>query len=432
MNRPATRRLPPVLLLFCLVTAVGAAQSSFVDTLASQGRLRIPIAQAREVQESVGQLLVVNVDGFGYSGPLALEPAFAPMVARLRIGGVIPHYGSVNYERIRATNRALSSLTDAPLLICSDIVKLSSAGRTASFGDGYIGGLLGRYRGLADDQLATRARLNGFVFTALGTNVSLGPTVDSSTGDARVVDRARLVVEAWKGYGIQVVLKHFPFLPAAANLHKESPDTRLALAEAQRKFAVFSDLAGSADVVMTTHLYDSPVDNALVTFSPTWNGILRDRTGYRGLLMTDGLLMLRNYADRRVLTGGVPPGDFSSLDPTASWAARAILAGHDLVIVEGSPFQTVRVYEGLLTAACGGTPADAELRRRILESAGKITRWKHEREPDLRHTVEVAPSDVARAIQLLPKDGADLDVFRFDPAALARLEPVLEEAALPR
>jgi beta-glucosidase-like glycosyl hydrolase len=428
----AGRRFLPAFLLLLLAAAPGFPQSDYVQTLASRGGLAIPPAQAREVESALGQLLVANVDGFGYSGPLALAPEFAPMVARLRIGGVIPHYGSTSYERIRATNRALAGLTDVPLLICSDIVKLRSGTRTASFGDGYVGGFLGRYRPMRDDQLATLARLNAFVLTALGLNVSLGPTVDSSTGDPRTVERARLAMGGLKDYGLQVVLKHFPFLPSAGNLHQESPDTKLPLDQAEKRFAVFGDLADSADLVMTTHLFDTAVDDGLVTFSRTWNGLLRDRTGYRGLLMTDGLLMLRNYADRRPLAGGVPPGDFAGLDAAASWAARAILAGHDLVVVEGSAAQTVRVFEGLLAAACGGTTADRALRQRILESSARIARWKKDREADLRRSVEVAPEDIARVIRLLPADDADLAAFRFDPASLSRIQARLESTALPR
>ena len=428
----ALLRLLPAFLLLLAAAERGFAQSDYSDALALQGRLAVSLAQAREVEAALGQLLVVNVDGFGYSGPLALEPSFAPMITRLRIGGVIPHYGSTSYERIRRTNRALAGLTDLPLLICSDIVKLRAGARTASFGDGYVGGFLGRYRPMRDDQLATLARLNAFVLTALGVNVSLGPTVDSSTRDPRTVERARLAVDELRGYGLQAVLKHFPFLPSAANLHQESPDTKLSLDQVQKRFAVFGDLADSADLLMTTHLFDTAVDDSLVTFSRKWNGLLRERTGYRGLLMTDGLLMLRNYADRRPLAGGVPPGDFAGLDAAASWAARAILAGHDLVIVEGSAAQTVRVFEGLLAAACGGTSADRALRERILESSARIVRWKKDRESDLRRTVEVPPQDIARVIQLLPADDADLAAFRFDPAALSRIQARLESTALPR
>ena len=119
----------------------------------------MPIAQARELESKLGQLFIVNVDGFGTTGDLALEPGFVPMLKRLQIGGVIPHYGSTSYERIRRTNLALAGMTDLPLLLCCDIVKLRGSGRTVSFGDGYVGGFLGRYRVLPDDALETLARL---------------------------------------------------------------------------------------------------------------------------------------------------------------------------------------------------------------------------------------------------------------------------------
>jgi hypothetical protein len=420
-----------VLLFGLLAAGPCPAQSSFVESLAARGTLGIPLADARRLESELGQLLVVNVDGFGYSGPLALEPGFAPMVHRLQIGGVIPHYGSTSYERIRRTNRALAGLTDLPLLICSDIVKLRGARRTASFGDGYVGGFIGRFRRMTDGPFQALARLNAFVLATLGVNVALGPTVDTSTADPHTVERARVVVDALKSAGLQVVLKHFPYLPTGANLHQESPDTKVPLSEAEKRFSVFRDLAGDADVIMTTHLLDSSVDPGLVTFSRTWNDLLRKGTGFDGPLMSDGLLMLTHYADRSVLSGGVPGADFAGLDEAAAWAARAILAGHDLVIVEGSAAQTVRVFEGLLTASCRSTPASVALRARIEESFARIARWKKEREGLLRRAVEVPADAIQKVISLVPPDGADLASFRFDQAALDQLTPVMEAAGLP-
>ena len=141
------------------------------------------------------------------------------------------------------------------------------------------------------------------------------------------------------------------------------------------------------------------MDKALVTFSPAWNVLLRTRTGFDGLLMSDGLLMLKNYADRGPLAGGVPTTGFAGLDETAAWAARAILAGHDMVIVEGSAAQTVRVYEGLLAAACGPSAQGAALRARMEESIARIARWKEERREPLRRVVEVPLSSMQLLIQ---------------------------------
>jgi beta-glucosidase-like glycosyl hydrolase len=285
---------------------------------------------------------------------------------------------------------------------------------------------------MTDGQFQTLARLNAFVFSAIGINVALGPTVDTSTTDPRTADRARASVDALKDYGLQAVLKHFPYLPTGANLHRESPDTKVALEDAEKRFSVFRTLAADADMIMTTHVLDTLVDGSIVTFSPAWNALLRNRTGFDGLLTSDGLLMLKNYADRRVLAGGVSAEDFDGLDEAATWAARAVLAGHDLVIVEGSAAQTVHVFEGLLTAACGSSLRARELRTRIEGSSARIARWKKDREGALRRVIDVSPAVIQQVISLLPAEGTDLASFHFKPEALNRLLPVLEAARLRR
>ncbi|MGA2478364.1 MAG: glycoside hydrolase family 3 N-terminal domain-containing protein [Spirochaetia bacterium] len=421
------------ILLTCLcASAWGVGESSFSDQLAAKGRLRVPIAQARELESKLGQLFIVNVDGFGTTGDLALEPGFVPMLKRLQIGGVIPHYGSTSYERIRRTNLALAGMTDLPLLLCCDIVKLRGAGRTLSFGDGYVGGFLGRYRVLPDDVLETLARLNAFTFAAIGINVALGPTVDTSTGDKRTEDRARIVIAQLRSFGLEPVIKHFPYLPTGANLHRQSPDTRLPLAEAQRRFAIFGALSDDAGIMMTTHLYDSLVDKSIATFSPLWNGILRQQTGFDGLLMSDGLLMLKNYADRSLLSGGPGGPGISGIDETARWAMRAILAGHDMVIVEGSAAQTYHAFEGLLTVACGGSATGAALRTRINDAYDRITAWKKAHLDTLRRTVDVPPAVMQSVIAAVPAEDANLRTFTFDAGTLARLQPALLAAEVER
>ena len=417
-----------------LAVAVGRpceAEPGYVDTLAAKGLLAIPLWQARQLEAHLGQLLIINVDGFGYSGRLALAPGYADLVARLQVGGVIPHYGSTDYERIARTNRALAGMTTLPLLICSDMVKLKGPSTTASFGDGYVGGFLGRFRSLPDAELETLARLNAFVFAAVGVNVALGPTVDGSSGDPRVIERARLVLGQMHRYGLAPVLKHFPALPAGADLHKESPDTRLDLSEVQARASAFGALSAEAGIMMTTHFYDSKVDPDIVTFSSAWIGIMRAQAGFQGLLMSDGLLMLKNYTDRRPLRGGPPARDTTGtgVDETAVWAARAIVAGHDMVILEGSAAQTTRAFNGLLALACARTAFGRTLASRIEESYGRILQWKKARAAALRRIVDVPASVIDQLIALLPGSSMNLSSFRFDPAGLSRLEPALRAAA---
>lgn len=420
------------------------AGTPVVDSLAARGRVGIPIERARLLESELGQLLVVNVDGFGASGTLALEPGFAPLVKDLQIGGVIPHYGSSDYEKIRRTNRALAGLTDLPLLLCSDIVRLrgsaaGSAGRTAasgsgsrapnaSFGDGYVGGFIGKYKALPDDQFAALAELNAFVLAAIGVNVALGPTVDDSTRDARTEDRARVIVGELARFGLEAVMKHFPFLPTGANLHHSSPDTRVPRVAAEKRIAIFRDLGGVFPIMMTTHLNDSLVDSRIVTFSPAWMGLLHGETEFNGLLMSDGLLMLKAYQDRSAL-GGKASAEEAGLDPTAVWALRAIMAGHDLIIVEGSAWQTKRVFAGLLTAACSGTKLGDALANRIEQSYERIRAFKLDNQDALRREIDVPRSAIDAVVAMVPREEADLKGFRFDAAALERLQPVLHDAA---
>jgi beta-glucosidase-like glycosyl hydrolase len=229
------------------------------------------------------------------------------------------------------------------------------------------------------------------------------------------------------------VLKHFPFLPTGANLHRSSPDTRVPRDTAEKRFSVFRDLASLSPIVMTTHLNDSLVDNSIVTFSSAWLGILRLDTGYSGLLMSDGLLMLRNYADKRVL-GGVPAktpeaAELAALEPTAVWAIRAILAGHDFVIVEGSAAQTKRAFDGVLGEACSGTLTGNNLARRIEESFQRIKQFKTDNEAFLSRQIDVPPSAIGGVISLAPGDTADLGSFRFDADTMEAVAPELARAA---
>lgn len=424
-------RILPSAILFLILLPSGLAhtESPVVEALAARGELGIPAERARLLESELGQLFIVNVDGFGAAGPLALEDSFAPMVRRLQIGGVIPHYGSSSYPRIRRTNRALADMTRLPLLVCSDIVRLRShAGTGSAFGDGFAGGFIGKYRALPDDEFRRLAELNAFVFAALGVNIALGPTVDDSTGDPGTVARAQAVVQEVRRFGIQPVLKHFPFLPRSANLHRSSPDTRLALPAAEKRFSVFRDLGEASPILMTTHLDDSLVDTSIVTFSSAWLAILRRETDFSGLLMSDGLLMLKNYADQRAF--GRAPAALSGLDPTAVWAVRAILAGHDFVIVEGSARQTEKAFQGVLAAACSGTSLGNELAARVEGSYERIRRFKLDNAALLSRQIDVPPSVVDSVIAMTPRDGDDLKAFRFDQASLDAVAPQLERAAV--
>ena len=412
--------------LFLGMTAAPCfSEESFTDRIVAEGGLGIDVSAARDVESKLGQLFIVNVDGFGYSGELAVLPGYVAMVKKLQVGGVIPHYASHDFQRIRNTNRALAGLTRLPLLLCADLVGIESAGKVARFGDGYWGGFIGKFAPLEDGEFRTLIGLNAFMFAAIGINTSLGPTVDDSTADERTTERARMVVDALRRCGIEPVLKHFPFLPTTENLHRASPDTKIPASDVKRKTAAFRGLLGESEIMMTTHTFDSLIDGAsIVTFSPKWNRVLRQRTGFSGILMSDDLLMLKNYADQSVL-GEAANGT------AVQWAERAILAGHDFIILAGGASTTYAVFEGLLRVAAGDTEAGRALRQRILESYERIKGFKESRGELLTRSFEAPMSDIRSIVSAVPGDTVSPG-FRFSADQRPQLAAAVARASVPR
>ncbi len=422
--RTALPRLIPAGLAAFLFLIPCHGQSTYADLLEAQGALGIGMEEARELESKLGQLLIVNVDGFGYDGPLALHPRFVPMVKDLQIGGVIPHYGSADFEKIRKTNRALAEMTSLPLLLCVDYIDVKGPGGTVRFGDGFVGGFIGRFSALRDGEFRTLARLNALMLAAAGVNVLLGPTVDDSTKDGRTVERARVVVDALRECGIQPVLKHYPYLPVKADLHSSSPDTRLPAEEVRRKTAAFSLLRGESEIMMVTHTFNSLMDGEnIATFSSAWSAMARRRVVPPGFLMSDDLLMLSNYADRRAFSakaGNTP----------AEWAQSAILAGDDFIIVSGSDTATYKVFEGVLRAAAEDSDRGRRLRQRIREAYGRIERFKESRMPYLTRSFDASLSDVRLAVSAVPADAVSAR-FTFDPGVMPRLSLAFAQARMP-
>jgi len=76
-------------LILMLAAAPAGAQPASLRNLSQPG-LRIPRSRRRSLRRSWVSFFIINVDGFDWSGPLALAPAFVELVTRLQIGGVIP------------------------------------------------------------------------------------------------------------------------------------------------------------------------------------------------------------------------------------------------------------------------------------------------------------------------------------------------------
>ena len=69
------------------------------------------------MQQTLGQLLYVTVDGFGPNVKQAIHPDYVKLVKLLNIGGVVPRFGSKNPAVIAASTEALFRAPKQPLLL---------------------------------------------------------------------------------------------------------------------------------------------------------------------------------------------------------------------------------------------------------------------------------------------------------------------------
>jgi hypothetical protein len=357
-------------------------------SLSAQGATPSPDASPEAL---VGQLIMASVDGSGYDGggdsalPPAIHPDYYRMVRDLGIGAVLPHYSTRNALLIRASNRALASMSVPPLIIAADYIRLSAPsvsdpGLSAEeeFGDGFSGGAIFGRRRLSDAEFEDAAERDASVHRLLGFTMALGPTMDASVRAADSTARAAALVAAYERNGVIACVKHYPFVPAGFNLHRETRPLEYSDAELLALEAPFIALAPRVRAVMSTHVLAPAVDplNA-ATFSRAWVDRLRSRIGYGGFLLSDGLFMAGRY--------GEPPMDpaadadwkrFGIEDFASRAAIAAILAGHDMVILEGTSADTRRVRDSLLRAYARGDGAGKAFRAAAGASYARVIALK--------------------------------------------------------
>ena len=236
-------------------------------------------------------------------------------------------------------------------------------------------------------------RQQGTELAALGVNLNFGPVVDLRPADSfpgdrltRITRRAiaadpALVTTVARGYaaglaeaGVGATLKHFPGLGRVrADTHFTGASLPLAPEELAADWRPFRETGGQA-AIMVGHITLPAVDgeHAASHSRPVIQGLLRDRLGYDGLVVTDDLNMGAVYG-RGI--GRV--------------AGEALAAGADLVLVSYDPDQVYRALHGAAAALARGDIAPETLaagRRRIerffrsrqtLATASPAGSWTH-------------------------------------------------------
>jgi beta-N-acetylhexosaminidase len=248
---------------------------------------------------------------------------------------------------------------------------------------------------------------------AFGFNTTLAPVVDLALPESVEVMGTRSVApdpaeviqfarEFLAGLAAEKVVscgKHFPGLGgASSDTHFETPEIGRAWDDLwQQDLTPYRELHAAMPIVMTNHAAypQTPGRNMPASASRFWiTTVLRNRIGYKGIILSDDLEM----------------GGILKFLPVDQAAVAAIRAGSDLVEICHSAELILRTYEALLAEAERSTVFRKLLLARAAESARK------------RAKIYAAPVPPRLTLKQFEKLQADVLRFR-DTVAAATAQP---------
>jgi beta-N-acetylhexosaminidase len=212
------------------------------------------------------------------------------------------------------------------------------------------------------------ARSAGRGLRAAGIKVNLAPVADvpragsvmqsrSFSGDERgIAARTRASIRGLREAGVAATAKHFPGLGGATTNTDDAPAT--VNTPLERDLVPFRAAIDEAvPLVMLSHASYPALDPRRIASQspPIVTGLLRERLGFEGVIVTDSL-----EAQAVLVRSGV-----------AEAAERSIRAGADLILMTGSASWN-EVFPRLLSEA----RRDRAFRARIRESAARVLALK--------------------------------------------------------
>lgn len=306
------------------------------------------------LEELVGQLFVMRVFGASATDPDPADVAAnradmgvdnaAELVARYHLGGVVyfawahntrdPHQIADLSNGIQRA--ALGAGTPVPLLVAVD----QEQGAVERIGAPVtrFGGGMGLGANGSPDDASAAARIVGTELAAMGVNQNYAPVCDVNVNPANPVIGVRsfgadpaavaaLAAAQVRGYqeaGVATSAKHFPgHGDTVTDSHVALPVITHTLEEWQRVDAppFRAVIAAGVDSIMTAHILVPQLDGSgdPATLSrPVLTGLLRERLGYDGVVVTDALGMRGvrvRHGDGRVPVLALKAGADQLLDP---------------------------------------------------------------------------------------------------------------------
>ncbi|MFC7840203.1 glycoside hydrolase family 3 protein [Streptomyces sp. NPDC057382] len=335
------------------VTALAAAGPAHAAAAPDDGGLRALISRMT-LEEKVGQLFVMRVYGHSATAPdqadidanlkeIGVRTA-AELIGRYRVGGIIyftwahntrdPHQIAELSNGIQRASLGLPR--GLPVLVSTD----QEHGIVARVGEPatLFPGAMAVGAGGSRSDARTLGRIAGRELRALGIRQDYSPVADVNVNPANPVIGVRsfgadpqavsaLVaaeVAGYQGSGVAATAKHFPgHGDTNVDSHTGFPTITHSRELWERLDAppFRAAIAAGIDSIMTAHLMVPALDDSgdPATLShPILTGILRERLGYDGVVVTDSLGMegvRTKYGDERVPVLALKAGVDQLLNP---------------------------------------------------------------------------------------------------------------------
>lgn len=320
------------------------------------------------LDEQLGQMVLNESDGTVYS------PDMAVMVERQHIGGLIlfaDNYGT--FDQTVQLFQNVQSHARIPLFIATDqegggITRISQYfGSFPSPRELAIEGSLqntfdwGRRTALDLQQLGINTNFAPVVDVSVNGGEPWSATRTFSEDPAVVAQYAAAFMAGEQSVGEVTALKHFPGLGSITlDPHKTLPvvDRTWDQLYATEMYPYRALIPQLPDMIMATDILVPAVDPVLpAELSPAWiNGILRQKMGYDGVVITDALWM-KGISDQWSL---------------GQAAVMAVQAGSDIMIAAYSAYSNQTVLDALNAAIASGQIT----RARIAQSVQRILMLK--------------------------------------------------------
>jgi beta-N-acetylhexosaminidase len=293
-------------------------------------RAALGASPVQTLHQKVAQLFIISFRG------LFADHEILSLLNRYALGGVVLYADNCHSAvQIRTMLAELQVAARYPLLVCTDqeggsVVRIRDGAPSFPWEATY--GLIG-----STDRVYQDASITARDLRNLGLTMNLAPVIDVLSNHKSPIGRrsygfnpnltARLSTAAIRGYqqhGMASTAKHFVGLGhTTIDSHRSLPTVTLSLAQLEaRDFIPFrAAIAAGVSSVMVAHVALPAVDPVYrpASLSPVViEGVLRTRLGFKGVVMTDSLIM-----------GALPTG----LEAEA--AERAFAAGADILLIGG-------------------------------------------------------------------------------------------------